>query len=336
MTKFVVWIIVRQYEILGGMHLPSETKYIENYGVKVGYNHFFHHLASDWFQIALLSHLCPTNPHAPLGKAMWACFQNGFFPIRWKGTFPDGYVEAYAVPGWSPDEVPEACRPASLKVARRAPAKPKRWPTPSVPVVSPTHWPVGVQGPALVAEVAQHLARCGSTARDQELAQHLAARVLKARLVPARLGTPGEALELTFRTGRGETLTLKAQPPWTGRLTGLTPDLAQVVRVHNGFEALRTPGKAEVADWYPFDGSRFDVEWDVWYDGDEDDPEDVFAKPPLAPIKDQGGLHLLHPTERCPDGLPTLQYWTHDGGRRPSSAPTAWTAFLEAVALGLS
>jgi hypothetical protein len=271
-----------------------------------------------------------------LGKAAWACFQHGFLPLRWRGTFPEGYFEAYAVPGWSPAEVPEACRPASLKVATVARAKPKRWPTPEVAVVPPTRWPVGMTGASLVAAVTEHLARCGTTEQERSLAARVAAQVQGTRLVPARPGTPGEALELTFRTRDQEILTLTAQPPWSGRLTGLTPDLAQVVRVHNGFEALRSPGKALVADWFAFDGKRFAVEWDVWYQGDEDDPEDAFAKPPLAPCEDAGGLHLLHPTERGPDGLPTLQYWTHDGGRRPSSAPTAWTAFLEAVAAELS
>lgn len=282
----------------------------------------------NWFEFAVLTHLHPESPHAPLGRAIWACFQYGFLPLRWKGTFPDGYLEAYAVPGWSPSEVPEACRPTSLKVARRAPAKPKRWPMPQVAVVPPRLWPVGLTGASLVAGVTEHLTRCGTTDHARALAAQVAAHAQGARLVPARPGTPGEALELTFRMADGGILTLTAQPPWSGRLTGLTPDLAQVVRVHNGIEALRSPGMSAVADWYSFDGQRFAVEWDVWYQGDEDDPEDPFAKVPLAPAKDAGGLFVLHPVERTPAGLPRLDYWSHDGGHEPFRHGTAWEGFL--------
>lgn len=285
-------------------------------------------IQSDWFKMIPYALLFPKNPYASLALSMWSVFQRGFLPLCWQGKHPDGFAWAAALPGWSPAEVPADCR---VTPQRRSPPKPKSraappiFAGPDIPPVPAAAWPrAGFASPTLCSAVGALLHRWCVDDAERRLADQIA-------LHAVRVVRPTGRLVIEFQAPGKELWTLTAQKAWTGSLDRLPPSIRPLLRSHNGLRLSAHQDSQLGVECHCFDGTRFAVEWDIWYQGDADDPDDEFAVPPLVPLQTAGGIWLYHPSLRAKDGESAMVEWTHDGDHRDPDPRRVVTILLESM-----
>ncbi len=217
----------------------------------------------------------------------------GFFPLMWRGKWPNGYFLAWCPPGRS-SELPPSCRPTQEQLALGDYKPPKRkpidtaiFPVPTDPVVDPVTWKDLVHlpaseafqrhfGPVVRTELGRHWfgkilnrvksVSIGGSARKPEL--HFAFRSIT---VPDLLNPrPNVFVETEY--------SIQCQPPYTGDLTGVPIGIAPMLRRHNGI----TDGSRGRLWWLPWSEKTGykRIEWSFYYPPDNEDG--LFKKQPIA------------------------------------------------------
>ncbi|MBA3685817.1 MAG: hypothetical protein H0W72_11345 [Planctomycetes bacterium] len=261
----------------------------------------------------------------------------GFFPVRWSGTWPDGHLEVYC-----PPDRPQAALLAAGAAGSKAPAKvpsaksrqdavlrrhrehPGLVDAPAQPTDHLATWRALASAPDRVAALTAHLAPLATRPGDADLLRAIAAQVMAIAIADDRL-------VITLRTGEGDGLQVIGSAPWSGAVTRMPADLLPVLRRHNG---LRTGDAAEWLELYAYDGERFLVDTEDWYQPEPLPSDDPFSAVPLiAPLSNGSDLFLYHPTDPQPDGSARFLCLNHENGRMDEVMPSgAGGTFLRMLA----
>jgi len=233
------------------------------------------------------------SPKFELGEAFYRVSQMYYYPIAWKGRFPEGYCLACRPPDHPWPTLPTACVPTreQIKAGSWKPthAKPVNLPTPVVPTENPDGWSALVQGSPEKA-VHQWFSPWCETKACGEVLTALAARVDG---VAVRRG----ALCLHARDAFNRGITVRCAAPWSKELGPMPRSAAEVVRRHNGISIIEDGRDDERDVVFPWNGKRFVFPtWKETWTPDPMDPDEPFMKPPLAPLYlDDHNVWVFHP-----------------------------------------
>jgi hypothetical protein len=232
-------------------------------------------------------------PKLKLGEAFYRVSQMYYYPIAWKGRFPEGYCLAYRPPDHPWPTLPKQCVPTreQIKEGTRKPTHPKPTsvPIPTVPVTRPDGWSSLVQGSPSEA-VQQWLSPWCESSTCEEVLAALAARV--DGVVIRR-----SALCLHARNAFDRGVTVRCAAPWSKELVPMPRSAAELIRRHNGI-TISEDGRDDERDVvFRWNGKRFAFPtWKETWTPDRMDPGEPFMKPPLAPLYlDDHNVWVFHP-----------------------------------------
>jgi len=292
--------------------------------------------------LQLVLYTLMTTGSAPsLGWSYYQALLRGYIPIRWMGTWPAGYCVAYC-----PAELPQStvlpeCVPTveQLAAGKAKPATKAKRPAGAkravLPVVPAASWPARCSAPDRAAAFREHFAVLAQTDACRALLERISDQVRRLRIDGQDLVI--EFPERVIERERGDRdvtpRRLRCAAPYAGSAGDLPVSVEAVLRLHNG---MRGEEALAPLEWFVFDGTRFVLEWSLWWRADPEDPQELFAEPPQVPLTDGDDIWLLHPTASMPSGEPALVRMSHETALL--SGPLgfgAGGAFLRLLALQL-
>ena len=292
--------------------------------------------------LQLVLYTLMTTGSAPsLGWSFYQVLRRGYIPLRWMGPWPSGYCVAYCPAGAPQAIVPPECVPTAEQFAagKATPSdKPKRQAATrraDLSVVPTSSWRARCAAPDRAAAFREHFALLAQTDACRALLTRISGQVRGLRIDGQDLVI--EFPERVIERERGDRdvtpSRLRCMAPYSGPAAALPVSVEAVLRLHNG---MRGEEALAPLEWFVFDGTRFMLEWSLWWRADSEDPEELFAEPPQIPLTDGNDIWLLHPTISMSSGEPALVRMSHETALL--SGPLgfgAGGAFLRLLALQL-
>jgi hypothetical protein len=260
------------------------------------------------------------RPH--LVDDYYKIIRNGWTPIIWRGTWPNGFCLAYC-PKDSPNRtIPDTCVPAAKQLTdggyqadgtriKRSRSVESTLPLINKPVINPSTWGLMTTGD-VKEEFAKHFVAIAESTACRRVVEKIAVYVKSASI-------KGSLLCIEFRSANGQDMRLTCALPYTGSLAGLPASCATVVRRHNGMRLEE--GRQTLAEWYPFAKGLFTMEWDAWWTPDPKDPLEPFPVTPLVPVSNGDDIWLLHPTIMRKKNEPAIVAMEHETGSTGNPLP---------------
>ncbi|GDY13490.1 hypothetical protein LBMAG53_23680 [Planctomycetota bacterium] len=271
--------------------------------------------------------------------AMFNVLRYGFYPLTWRGPYPEGYCLAVHLPFDQPaPPIPPECQPTPevLKKYDKPPKHPKpiaitALDVPALPASSWSDLIVRSRASGGTASVfREHFAVLAETDACRDVLDRIAAVVTGFRKDGKDLVVdfPGESFAMAD-AGEPDAPTisrfLRCPPPYTGAIAGLPPSCVAVIRRHNGITLHSGTADPNATNtdlgWHVYKKPRFRLESDVWFSPDEWDPDELFMTVPQVPIHGESDIWLLHPQRLRADNEPAVVCMSHDFGTLCNPAP---------------
>ncbi len=294
-----------------------------------------HYVAQKILELIVCT-IISTGSAPSLGWSYFKVLRLGYLPLRWYGSWPDGFCLAYCPPG-SPHAVPPlAFRPTIEQLAAggigplgRTPLRP--WfldllPG-TVPIIDPQSWGELAAAKDPAAAVIAHLGDLCETTECRDMLARIA-RAVKSITVE------DGCLRFNLEAGtNGVRQALICAPPYRGPYQGLPLSLAAVLGRHNGMKLVL---ESEDLEWYPYAAGRFQLAWETCWQADLQDPDELFLVPPLTPMSDDDGVWIVHPLHRRANGEPALIWMRYDFNSFGKPLPlSAGGIFIRWIVCGL-